>query len=312
MGTKLMNKEKFKNISPFVRNIRVLQSSHLTGNWIDYDYVFTLIVKGEATFYIKGIKHILTQGNVILISPSQEHFIVSTGQEQLVQYIFHFDFFYCANRESLLWGQPYKEAMATHPTSQQELDMVSEQCIKYHLCDEYFLEVQSIFLKMQSYFTDKVGYYETHMKYLCIQILLACIKSNGKETLVYNKSNTKVQVNVQKAIKFIRRNYDNPKLNNEMIAHNLEITPKYLSYIFNKVLGINIHKYITQIRIEAAQQFMILERFNITEIAYAVGYTSIHSFSKTFKNTTGISPSEFLKNFLTSPEQVNVTTSTVL
>lgn len=306
-----MDKEKFKNISPFVRHIRVLQSSNLTGDWIDFDYVFTLIVKGEAIFYIEGTRHVLTQGDVILISPSQEHFIVSTGQKQLVLYIFHFDFFYCADRENLFWNYPYKEAMVTYPTSQQELDMVSEQCIKYHLCDECFLEVQSIFLKMQSHFIDKIAYYETHMKYLCIQILLACIKSDGRETLVYNKSDTKVQVNVQKAVKFIRRSYDNPNLSNEMIAHNLEITPKYLSYIFNKVLGINLHKYITQIRIETAQEFMILERYNITEIAYAVGYTSIHTFSKVFKNTTGISPSKFLKNFLTSPEHVNVTISTV-
>ena len=55
-----------------------------------------------------------------------------------------------------------------------------------------------------------------------------------------------------------------------------------------------LHKYIVNVKIEKAQQLLLSGKINITETAERSGFSSIHVFSKTFRNTLGISPSEFL------------------
>ena len=79
-----------------------------------------------------------------------------------------------------------------------------------------------------------------------------------------------------------------------------------LSQIFRDEMGIQIHKYLNHVRIEAAQKLAVLGTMNITEIAYSVGYRSIHTFSKVFKKITDMSPSEFLHTNITHVEDIYI------
>ena len=56
----------------------------------------------------------------------------------------------------------------------------------------------------------------------------------------------------------------------------------------------SLHRYIINVKIERAQKNMLSGNVNITEAAEEAGFSSVHVFSKTFKNLFGISPSEFL------------------
>ena len=44
--------------------------------------------------------------------------------------------------------------------------------------------------------------------------------------------------------------------------------------------------YFIQLKIEAAKRMICQTTMNYTEIAEALGYTSVHYFSKQFKNKT--------------------------
>ena len=46
-------------------------------------------------------------------------------------------------------------------------------------------------------------------------------------------------------------------------------------------------------KIDAARQLIRSRRLNFSQIADALGYTSVHYFSRQFKKVTGMSPSEY-------------------
>lgn len=69
----------------------------------------------------------------------------------------------------------------------------------------------------------------------------------------------------------------------------------YLSQVFKQQLGITPNKYVTKLRIEKAKELMIHQPDTpLKNIAALIGYEDAFYFSRVFKETTGISPSEFM------------------
>lgn len=66
-----------------------------------------------------------------------------------------------------------------------------------------------------------------------------------------------------------------------------------LSKLFTQVRGITIEKYSILHRIEYAKELLCYNQMTISEIAYTLDYSSPAHFSKSFKETTGMSPKQF-------------------
>ena len=47
------------------------------------------------------------------------------------------------------------------------------------------------------------------------------------------------------------------------------------------------------VRIKRAKELLYIEGLSVTDIANSVGYTDVLAFSKIFRKTVGISPSEY-------------------
>jgi len=62
---------------------------------------------------------------------------------------------------------------------------------------------------------------------------------------------------------------------------------------FKHELGFYPRKYLIHHRIEAGKLLLIETEASGTEIALAVGFTSLSSFCNTFKNRKGISPTQW-------------------
>ena len=65
--------------------------------------------------------------------------------------------------------------------------------------------------------------------------------------------------------------------------------------LFKKETGKNFLEYVTELRIQNAKNYLIQTNYDIAEVASAVGYNDLKYFSKLFKKTTGLNPSEFRK-----------------
>lgn len=67
----------------------------------------------------------------------------------------------------------------------------------------------------------------------------------------------------------------------------------YLQKIFREKTGGGVMEYFGRQKVERARQMIRQGRCNFTEISAALGYTSIHYFSRHFKKVTGMTPSEY-------------------
>ena len=72
----------------------------------------------------------------------------------------------------------------------------------------------------------------------------------------------------------------------------------YLSRLFKKKKNMTISDYILEKRMDAAQRLLRTTNEKISEISVKTGYLSPHSFARTFRNYTGVSPQEYRERTL--------------
>jgi Response regulator containing CheY-like receiver domain and AraC-type DNA-binding domain len=100
---------------------------------------------------------------------------------------------------------------------------------------------------------------------------------------------------VVKVLKIIGHSYA-AKLNQEELAKSLSVTPEYLSYIFHKDVGERFSKFLRAYRIDVAKTLLLQEGMVKEEIPYAVGFSDPKYFHKVFREVSGETITEFLKN----------------
>ncbi len=98
---------------------------------------------------------------------------------------------------------------------------------------------------------------------------------------------------VNEVLKLIAEKYTDTNLTLSILADLLYVTPNYLSAVFKDETGIGFMDYLTDYRIEKSKELLTDLKYKIYEIAYAVGYSDSHYFSKIFKKYTGMTPKEF-------------------
>lgn len=92
--------------------------------------------------------------------------------------------------------------------------------------------------------------------------------------------------------------YINPKVSLQFLAKNLDTNTKYLSEIINKKKGQNFNNYINDLRIHYIIRKLKSEpkyqNYKVSSLAEECGFNSRNTFTLAFKNTLGISPTNFI------------------
>ena len=86
------------------------------------------------------------------------------------------------------------------------------------------------------------------------------------------------------------------KLSVPVVAKNTEVSPSYLTALFQKHLQISPGEYIRRIKLQESRQMIREGSMNFTQIAEALQYSTVHHFSRQFKEKFGITPSEYAKS----------------
>jgi AraC-like DNA-binding protein len=79
----------------------------------------------------------------------------------------------------------------------------------------------------------------------------------------------------------------------EKLATILTVSEHQLSKVINRVFGKNFNRFVNNFRIEEAKERLAAESTSITVIAFEVGFNSIASFNRVFKDECGVSPTEY-------------------
>ena len=91
---------------------------------------------------------------------------------------------------------------------------------------------------------------------------------------------------------YIHKNIYEP-ISIEEICLQFSISRSTLQTLFKKNLDMAPKQYINEEKMTLAQHMILEEKYPITEIAFRLGFSSIHYFSRKFKNRFGLAPSEF-------------------
>lgn len=94
---------------------------------------------------------------------------------------------------------------------------------------------------------------------------------------------------VEKAIEILGQRLANPPTLEEL-GREVGCSQFYLSRTFSRQMSMTIPQYLRQIRMERAAELLKSGRFNVTEAALEVGYSSISHFSHAFYETMGCCP----------------------
>ncbi len=92
---------------------------------------------------------------------------------------------------------------------------------------------------------------------------------------------------------YIGQHYSQSSLSVKDIADYANLSVSYLCTFFKGETGQTLNAYLTDFRMERAKQLLSDPRNRISEISGMVGYNDGNYFSKSFRKSTGLSPTEF-------------------
>ena len=151
---------------------------------------------------------------------------------------------------------------------------------------------KTILLSKNSYFNTKIlAEFQTvdelidSVKLICsnICILLREYKVSNESSLVENM------------ISYIRNNCCNCDFSIQAMSDHFGMTLTGLSQYFKNKTGQTIIDFSTQLRIEKAKQLLQNSELTLNEIIPKLGYSTASSFIRRFKQFTGITPGQYIK-----------------
>ena len=85
-----------------------------------------------------------------------------------------------------------------------------------------------------------------------------------------------------------------------VLAEEFHLSAQYISQLFKNELGVGFLTYLTNIRMERAKQLLLSTSLSIAEVSERSGYGDYRVFTKVFKKSEGITPSQYQRDFITA------------
>lgn len=105
---------------------------------------------------------------------------------------------------------------------------------------------------------------------------------------------------LQKILIYVEENISDSELNIDKICQSIGLSRTQLYRKMKALTGYSMADLTKEIRLKRAEQLLRNKKFNISEIAYMVGFTDPDYFRKCFKLKYGQSPTEYAKRCITT------------
>ena len=233
----------------------------------------------------------LTPGDIILIWPMETHEIVDANRIDsiIVQYSNTladslFDFKRIINR----YHDLHILCIKAHPVLVNKLKSIIEK-----LKDEWQQDNPTREMRCAMHLLEFMSVLDEHHEELD-----ADISNDGGKTI----SDTTLN-NIISVMDYIKNNLTADDLSQTAMAERAGINKDYFSRAFKEVTGQNYIKWLNAVRVEKAVSLFPEESLTLTEIAMLSGFKSIPSFNRVFAEYKNISPSQYRKTYIRTPEK---------
>ena len=132
------------------------------------------------------------------------------------------------------------------------------------------------------------------LQLLLLELLREQVAPAGTRLRTTNAVNSENEI-IRRAQQFITEHV-REKLTVPLVARHVDVSPSYLTALFRKNLQISPGEYVRRIKLQESKQMIREDNLNFTEIAAALQYSTVHHFSRQFKDKFGITPTEYAKS----------------
>ena len=222
-------------------------------------YAFALKIEGETVYSCKGKRYLSNIENLVLLSKGANYSYICNEPGECIIVEFDADFI----------GLDFDIiSIPLSKLSQQELQkhFVNTSNTWKAKKDNYMLKCKSLFYEILS-------------------------EINLEENTTYTP--TYLKKTIEPAINYMNFNFDDIDISIDSLAKLCDVSSVYFRKLFDKIYNTSPIKYLIKIRINKAKEFLKGDYLSISEIARLTGFSSVYTFSKTFKKETGITPTEY-------------------
>lgn len=243
----------------------VTNPCHKYGPAVRSFYLIHYILEGRGEFYADNNRYPLTKGQGFLIEPDYQTEYRSDADDPWTYVWVGFS------------GKKAKDILNSIGISQAFPVFTCED--KLHP-EQYVKDM----LRHNSANTSDL-YRQTAMLYL----FFSCLTKANKSSINFE---SRGNVYVAHAIRYIQNHYSEP-IRIEELARYVGLNRSYLSTLFKKHTGLSPLKYLQTFRLTKAAHLLSMTQLSIASIAFSCGYQEPESFHKIFRQTTGLSPTQY-------------------
>lgn len=252
------------------------------GIYHDHDFAeLVYILSGKGRYLVEGQEYDMEAGDLLICNPGVKHsHIVTNPKEPTIEFIAGFTDFHFKNMAPNSLELP-NSSYILHTTAELKQE-ISKHCY-------------AMIAERESNQPGKYFMLKTHLMQMLLLVIreiadIDNIEQKGCNFETYNKNYA-----VNRIITYLNENYEH-KISLEQIAHNMYLSPVYISKIFKEETGESPINYLIKIRLEKAKDILLTsDGGSIKNIANQVGYDDVYHFSKLFKKYYGISPLYYKK-----------------
>ena len=239
-------------------------------------------VKGECVIVIDDETIIAKEGDAVIISPFQRHYTYSTGgicQYHLINFDLNFlksELMCEIDTEFLI---PFQEGRLI-PTTHLRKGDPGHSGVK----------------KLFEVLFEKGDFYQLSVKTAMMDLFCEMLKSRSFSMISDKEwsSTRKYGEQMKPALQYIEEHYKE-NITTEQLAKVCNYNPKYFCKVFKKYTSQTAMDYITGYRLHKAELEIIATDRSLSEIAIGNGFFDLAHFSRCYKKTRGMPPSNMRK-----------------
>ncbi|MBF1720833.1 MAG: AraC family transcriptional regulator [Streptococcus sp.] len=277
-----MSNERYLMMESDIKSLS-FQLESITKSKYDSDWHSTLhthpftelfyVVDGKGEFNIQGQRFPVKANDFVIINPQVEHTELSSPDEPLEYIVLGINGLSFSNLTPVSEGG--------HPFS------------FFNLRDEQKDILRYLNAMVQEATSQSMSY-----ELVChnlLEILLIKILRHQHFDLEVGK-----QSKATKDISFIKHyleTYYHESIQLEDLASMTHLSRFYISHSFKKEIGMSPMEYLIDIRIKESKILLRTTNYSISQVADIVGFTTPTYFSKQFRKSTGISPTDYREQY---------------
>lgn len=285
--------EPLKHLCPYIR-LAIDQTLYLPWRLperIIFDYELVYIKKGRVSITIAERRYEGCEGDIFFFRPGIPHSMTILSEEGLRQPHIHFDLIHRPDSEQVKISFRNRDEMSKEELLQIRQDITIDSPMT--LPDVIRLRDKRVFEDM---LMELIREYETKLPFslfsvqgMFLKLWTYLLREHYWEN---NKKDYDQFPEMLKVRDYIRGNLNQP-ITLDMLSAYCCISKYHLSRSFSKTFGVSPIHYHQQERIRQAKLLIQFTQKPFTEIAQALGFDSIATFSRAFKKMEGVAPSYY-------------------